>query len=383
MLGRSLLLASALIVGCGPKGPAPAGPPPLVQVAPVRQADVPVVREWVATLDGLVNAVIDAQVTGYLLKRTYREGSFVRAGDPLFEIDDRPFAAALEAAKAELARAGADKGKTELDVRRYRPLAETQAIARQELDNAIQADLGASARVQAARASLRRAEIDLGFTKIASPIDGIAGLAKAQVGDLVAPGGPELTTVSTVDPIRAFFSVSEQQYLAHVARRRSEGKGDEEPGAGIELTLVLSDGSVYPARGWILFADRQVDPRTGTVRVAGAFPNPDRTLKPGMFARVQATVDLKRGALILPQRAVLEVQGRNLAAVVTPEGTVSMRPVRIGVRVGPDCVAEEGLRPGDRVVAEGLQKVRDGLKVRVEPYAPELPPAAETPAEVR
>jgi len=361
-----------------------------VQVAEVTARDVPVVKEWIGTLDGRVNAEIRGQVTGYLLRQAYREGSFVRKGELLFEIDPRPFQAALNEARAKLAQAessvqqalgnlaqsNARLGKTELDVKRYAPLAATKAISQEEMDNAIQSQLEAKAAVEASQAAIETAraavvaakaavydmEVTLSFTKIASPIDGVAGLARIQVGDLVTPSGLPLTTVSTVDPIKAYFSVSEQEYLA-------QQRGGGPSGWAKDLELVLADGSVYPLKGTFFMADRQVDVGTGTLRVAVLFPNPGNVLRPGQYGRVRAMVGLRKGAALVPQRAVTELQGSYQVAVVGAGNKVAIRPVRLGERSGPLWVVEDGVQPGERVIVEGLQKVRSGVTVNPRPAA--------------
>lgn len=367
-LSAVLCLCLALLPGCKPPAkPSAQATPPGVEVVPVQQKDVPIYKEWVGTLEGDVNATISAQVSGYLTNRAYVEGSPVTSGQVLFQIDAGPFAAALAQAQAALAQAEAVKGKTKLDVERYTPLAKTDAISKQELDNAIQADLSADAQIEGAKAAVQQAELNLGFTTIRSPIDGVAGLAKAQVGDLVGPSFGPLTTVSKIDPIRAYFSVSEQLIYQALARRAAKGR-DAGAGPGIELELILANGEIYAEKGNIRFADNKVDPKTGTVTVVGEFPNPQRLLAAGMFARVHALVDEAKGALLVPQRAVTEMQGRYLVAVVGADSKVAIRPVLVGERVGTDWVVRApDLKPGDRVVAEGVQKVRDGMVVNAVP----------------
>lgn len=354
--------------------PPPAPPPLEVQTVTVQAADVPVVREWVATLDGTTNAVIRAQVPGYIIRQNYREGTLVKKGDLLFEIDDRTYLAALAQAEAELGQAKAQLGKTQLDVRRYTPLAATDAISKQELDNAVQADLAAKAQVAAAEASIDKARIDLGFTKVEAPIDGLSGFATVAIGDLVGPSSKELTTISTIDPIRAYYSPSEQEYLAYVARRHAEGVIDLEKDPGPVLTLTLADGTVYPEKGKVIFANRQINPRTGSIRLASAFPNPHGTLRPGMFARVTASIDTQHNAIIVPQRAITELQGKHQIVVVGPGGMPQIRLVKTGERQAGGWVVLEGLKPGEQVVVEGVQKIRPGVPVKAVPYTP---PAAK------
>jgi membrane fusion protein (multidrug efflux system) len=373
-----------------PEQARPAAAPVEVVVAPLTTQYVPVTKEWVGTLDGRINAEIRGQVTGYLLRQAYREGSFVRKGELLFEIDPRPFEAALNEARGRLAQAEssvqqalgnlaqsqARLGKAELDVKRYTPLAATKAISQEEMDNAVQSRLEAKAAVEAAqagietakaavaaaRAAVYDAEVKLGFTKIVAPIDGIAGLARIQVGDLVSPSGIPLTTVSTVDPIKAYFSVSEQEYLA---QQRAGGASRW----ARNLELILADGTVYGHKGSFFMEDRQVDLGTGTLRVAALFPNPGNVLRPGQYGRVRATVGLRKGATLVPQRAVSELQGTYQVAVVGEDNKVAIRPVRLGERYGTMWVVEEGVRPGEQVIVEGLQKVRTGVRVNPRPAA--------------
>jgi RND family efflux transporter MFP subunit len=355
----------AFIGGCEQKKEAPvaAAPPPEVEVTNVLQKDVPIYSEWVGTTDGLVNAKIRAQVTGYLAKQDYKEGSQVKKGDLLFEIDPRPFKAALDQAEAQLAQAKAKLGKTELDVKRYTPLARESAISQQELDDAIQANLAAKAGVESAQATVEQARLNLSFTRITSPIDGIAGTANAQIGDLVGPSQiGELTTVSTVNPIKVYFPISEQEYMEAARDMAKAGRSLNEP-AKTDLELILADGSVFPQKGTFSFAERQVDVKTGTIRVAALFPNPGDILRPGQFARVRALRQVKKDALLIPQRAVTELQGKFLVAVVGADNKVSIRPVKAANRVDSLWVIDEGLKPGDRVVVEGVQKVKEGQAV--------------------
>jgi len=339
--------------------------PPEVQVVEVMQKDVPIYQEWIGTMDGLVNATIRAQVSGYLIKQNYREGEPVKKGQVLFEIDPRPFQAALAQAQGELARQEAAHENARLTLARVKPLAEQNALSKKDLDDATSAELATQASVLAAKAAVQKAELDLEFTRITSPIDGIAGIAKAQLGNLVGPGSTEeLTTVSTVDPIKVYIQVSEQQYL------KAKG-GMEEREAHlreIPLQLILSDGSVYPYQGEFSLADRQVDVTTGTLKVAALFPNPGNWLRPGQFARVRAQVEVKKGALLVPQRAVTEMQGKYLVAVVGPENKADIRPIQVGERVDSQWVVTEGVKPGEKVVAEGTQKVKQDMPVTPKPF---------------
>jgi len=360
MLG-CLLLSST---GCNSGKAALAPSPPLVQVATVVQQDTPIYSEWVASLDGFVNAQIQPHVTGYVIRQDYREGSVVRKGQVLFEIDPRPFKAALDQAKAQLAGAGAALGKAKLDVERDTPLAQARAIAQSQLDTEVQAKLGAQAAVQSAQANVEQAELNVEWTKVTSLIDGIAGIAQVQIGNLVGPSSV-LTSVSQVDPIKTYFTVSEQEFTEFHRRFPTEASVEEQR-KRIPLELLLSDGSVYGQKGTIYFADRQVNPATGAIRIAGVFANPNNLLRPGEYGRVRASVKSYDGALLVPQRAVIELQGNYQVAVVGNDDKVNIRPVKVGDRVGPLWIVTEGLKPGERVVVEGVQKVRDGAPVKIE-----------------
>jgi RND family efflux transporter MFP subunit len=370
-LGTPVLLLAWLlpVSGCKKAGEQPAAMPPQVQVVAVEQRGVPVYLEFVGNLQGEVNATISAQVGGYLIARNYTEGSLVTNGQVLFQIQPASFEAALANARAQLAQAQAKKGKTALDVKRYTPLAATQAISQQELDDAIQSDLAADAEVQAGEASVQTAQINLDFTTIRSPVDGVAGLANAQIGDLVGPGSGALTSVAQINPIRVYFSVSQQLMTQIQERRLSAGGKLRELGdyRGPSLELVLASGSVYPRQGRVRFADNQVDVKTGTIRVVGEFDNPDGLLVPGMFVRVRALLETVPNALLVPQSAVVDMQGRYLLAVVGDDNKVSIRPVMVGETVGQLWVIKGNVKPGDRVVAEGVQKVRDGAEVNPVP----------------
>ena len=366
-------LLTGVCAGCKPKLPPPG--PTEVLVVRVVQKDVPLYREWVGSTDGVTNAVIHAQVTGYLLSLDYEEGRQVKKGDRLFQLDPRPFQAALDQAKGTLAQAEAQLGKTQLDVKRYTPLAKEQAISQQELDDAIQADLAAKAQVQTAKAAVEQAQFNLDFTHITSPIPGTVGISKVGVGDLISPSSGELTTVSTIDPIKTHFYLSEQEYLA--AAKQPKISGWRQGGPGPELTLHLADGSVYPSKGRIYAVDRQVDDKTGTIHLTALFENHEQLLRPGLFVRVQALIHTMRNALVVPQRAVNELQGKYQVAVVGNDGKVSVRPVTVGERIGSDWVIQEGLKAGEQVVVEGVQKARDGMTVVAKPF---VAPAAGQPA---
>jgi membrane fusion protein (multidrug efflux system) len=355
-----------------------------VEVVSVVQKDVPIFGEWIGTLDGFTNADVKAQVTGYLLRQGYLEGAFVKKGQLLFEIDPRPFQAALDQAQAQLmqtqaqlANAEATQMQAQLNVNKYTPLAQQQAASQQDLDNAVQTNVAAKATVlnskaaiQAAEAAVKTAQINLDFTRLIAPIDGIAGQAQLQVGALVNTSSSAITTVSTVDPIKVYFTVSESEYLDWNRRFPTETTR-EAAGKSLRLELILADGSTYPRDGTFYFADRQVNQSTGAIRIAGLFPNPGNILRPGGYGRVRTAVRVQKDALLVPQRAVSELQGGYQVAVVDGENKVTIRTVTVGDRVGTQWIIADGLRPGDRVVAEGVQKVRPGMQVKPKPYVPD------------
>ena len=390
---RSLLIGGVLcltligvIIGAKrpskPASAAAASAPPDVEVVQVMQDEVPIYGEWIGTLDGLVNADVRAQVTGYLQRQVYQEGAFVRQGQLLFQIDPRPFQAAVDQAqgqlaqaKAMLANAEAVQGRTELDVKRYTPLAKEQAASQQDLDNAVQNNLAAKATVETAKAqiatdeaALETAKINLEFTHLVAPIDGIAGQAQLQVGALVTPGSTPVTSVSTLDPIKVYFTVSEPQYLWWRKRFPTETSRLAADKA-LRLQLILADGSTYGHEGRFYFADRQVNVSTGAIRIAGLFPNPGNNLRPGGYAKVRAVISIQHGALLVPQRAVSELQGGYQVAVVDGNNKVNVRAVSVGDRVGARWIVTSGLNQGERVVAEGVQKVRTGARVNPKPFA--------------
>ena len=358
------------LAACKGKPHAAAPAPPLVEVTTVTQADVPLYHEWIGVLDGLVNAHIRAQVTGYLVSQNYREGDPIKKGDLLFEIDRRPFQAALDQAKGQLAQAEARLGKTELDVKRYAPLVKDKAISQEEYDDAVQANLEAQAAVVSARAQVEQTDLNLGFTRIISPIDGIASIANGQIGDLVGPSTGELTTVSTVDPIKVYYNVTEQAYINFTKLFATERDRYERLGK-LEIELILADGAAYPLKGRIYAADRQISPTTGALRVAALFPNPNNALRPGEFGRVRVKFDVASGALLVPQRAVTELQGSYQVAVVETENKIHIQPVRVGERSGTLWVIQEGLHPGQVIVVEGIQKVRERMVVTTSNAPPE------------
>jgi len=371
---QAVLCSSVLIAaGCssGSSAAPAAPPPPSVEVAPVIQRDTPIYNDWVAVLDGYVNAQIQPRVSGYIIKQNYSEGEAVRTGDVLFEIDPRPFMATLDQAKAQLAQAEAQLGKATLDVERDTPLAEARAIARSQLDTETQAKLGAQASVLAAKATVEQAQLDVEFTKVTSLVTGIAGIARVQIGNLVGPSSV-LTSVSQVDPIKAYFTVSEQVFI-DFRRRFPTEQSRLEQRKRMPLQLVLGDGSVYEHIGTIQFADREISGATGTIRVAGVFPNPSGLLRPGGYGRVRFSLNTVEGALLVPQRAVTELQGSHQVAVVGDDSKVSIRPVVVGDRVGNLWIVTSGVKPGERVIVEGLLKVREGAVVKVvEPKSPQV-----------
>jgi len=345
-----------------------------VVVAEVIHKDVPVFQEWVGTTEGNISAQIRARVQGYLQKRTYEEGSLVHTGDLMFVIDPRPYQSALDQAKGELGRAEAAMTKTQQDVARYTPLAAQQAISQEELDNAVQATRAAKATADSARAAVEKAQLNLDWTQVKSPIDGIAGIAVAQVGDLVGES-TVLTTVSQVDPIKVSVPISEQDYLKFASRLSVPPPKDREG----KLELVLSDGSVYPERGKVSVANREVDVKTGTLMIVALFPNPRNLLRPGQYAKVRATTDTHKDAMLVPERAVQDLQGTRQVAVVGADNKVSMRAVQTGPSMGNLIVINAGLKPGERVVVDGVQKVRDGVTVTPKPAEP-APSATAKPA---
>jgi membrane fusion protein (multidrug efflux system) len=360
-LAIALALTCAGLSGCDSTKATTAPPPPTVQVATVIQQDVPIYSDWVATLDGYVNAQIQPHVSGYIIKQNYREGSVVQKGQVLFEIDPRPFKAALDQAKGQLAQAEAQLGKAAIDVERDTPLAQAKAIAQAQLDTEIQAKLGAQASVLAAKAQVEQAALNLEWTKVTSLITGIAGIAQVQIGNLVSPTSI-LTSVSQVDPIKAYITVSEQEFT-DFHRRFPDEASVERQRKLIPLQLILSDGTIYERPGTISFADREINPQTGAIRIAGLFPNPNNLLRPGGFGRVRLAARSQPGALLVPQRAITELQGGQQLAVVGDDNKVSIRAVKCADRVGTMWIVTEGVKPGERVITEGLQKVRDGVVV--------------------
>lgn len=362
-VGVLLILMGALVLpGCRNSHTRETQEVQTVAVADIIVKDVPVYTEWTASTDGLVNAVIRAQVQGYLVEQDYKEGDFVKKGQVLFKIDPRTFQAALERSKGQLGQTKARWETARANLERIKPLVQRRAISLKDLDDAVGAEEAARAAVEETQAVVEKAEVDLGFTKITSPIAGIAGIAKAQIGNLVGTGSiEELTTVSTVDPIKVYVSMSEPEYLQYVQQGGRYGQR-------LPLQMILADGRVHPHKGSFAFADRQVDVKTGTIKVAALFPNPGNVIRPGQFARVIAETTIKKGALLVPQRAVTELQGGYQVAVVGPHNKVSIRPVKAAEIVDDLWVIDKGLKPGERVIAEGIQKVKEGSLVTVKPF---------------
>jgi membrane fusion protein (multidrug efflux system) len=380
-LAKAFIVAVVLIVsGCGKKTvQTEAPPPPEVLVTQVVKADVPIVSEWVGTLDGSENADIRARVTGYLQKRAYQEGSYVKEGDLLFEIDPRPFEAALAEAKSQLAEARAIQLATKADFARSQELFDKKVISVQEFENKRQLNEASVAKVGALEAAVQTAQLNLDFTKIAAPVDGIAGIAKAQIGDLVGTGGSAttLTTVSQIDPIRLYFPISEKDYKLHAnTLKAAMQQPDSERAEAAEM--VFADGTVYSRKGKFSFVDRQVDPTTGTILVAANFPNPDHTLRPGQFAKARAVVENIPGALLVPERALMELQGSYQIGVLGADNKAEIRSIKIGPRFKRQVVVTEGLKEGEKVIVEGIQKVRPGMILTAKPYQEPKADAADS-----
>jgi membrane fusion protein, multidrug efflux system len=370
-LVKAFVIAVVFILsGCSKKTvKTEAPPPPEVFVTQVVKADVPIVGEWVGTLDGSENADIRARVTGYLQKRDYQEGSYVKEGDLLFEIDPRPFQAALAEAKSQLTQQQAIQLATKADFERSQELFDKKVISVQEFENKRQLNEANVAKVGALEAAVQTAQLNLDFTRITAPVDGIAGLAQAQIGDLVGTGGSAttLTTVSKIDPIRLYFPLSEKDYQEHGALlKQAMQKPNSERQEVIEM--VFADGTVYPQKGKFSFVNRQVDPTTGTILIAANFPNPDHTLRPGQFAKARAAIDKISGALLVPERALVELQGSYQIGIIGEDNKAEIRPIKIGPRFNRQVVVTEGLKEGEKVIVEGIQKVRPGMVLIAKPY---------------
>lgn len=372
-----LLLSASLLSGCNQK-PAPAAPPQAlpVTVVQVRPTDVPVSGEWVGTLDGYVNAQIQPQASGYLVKQNYREGAQVTKGQILFQIDSRPFQAALDQAKGQLdqakgqvQQAQAQLGLADINVKRDTPLAQARAIAKSQLDNDTQGKAQSEAAVQSAQASVSSAEaavatarLNLGFTQVRSLIAGVAGQATTQVGNLVSPQSV-LTSISQLNPIKAYFSISDSEYLALTERAR-QGNGDLlKNAAAVPLTLTLSNGEAFPLKGHIAFVDRQMNAQTGAIRIAAAFPNPGNVLRPGQFGRISASTEMRHGALLIPQVAIQELQGLQQVYIAGADGKAHLATVKLGPQIGTNWLVEDGVASGALIITDNLQKLREGAPV--------------------
>ena len=365
----ALLILESLFAGCSRK-PAQTDPaPPEVFVTTVTPKDVPRVLERVATLDGFINANINAQVQGYIVSREYTEGSVVKVGDLLFQIDPRPFEAALAQAKGTLAKDKATQVKADADQKRALDLFNKQVISDSERDTATAAAESTRANVEADQAAVQQTELNLGYTKIIAPIEGVAGFAKAQVGDLVSPTSGPLTTVSQIDPIKAIVTTGEGPFTDFVSRHPDPKERDAYV-KSLQFELILGNGEVYPQKGKFYALDRSLDPRTGSIHYEVTFPNPGNILRPGQFGKVRFVADMKKGAMVIPQEAVSDLQGSSQVAVVGNDNKVSIRPVQMGERIGAMWEVTEGLKPGDKVIVQGIQKAREGALVTVKEWTP-------------
>jgi RND family efflux transporter MFP subunit len=371
----TVLICLSLSLGCSRKQSkvAPNAPEVLVTVATPK--DVPDVRESVATLDGLVNATITPRVSGHIISQDYKEGTAVKKGDPLFQIDPRPFEQALAQAKATLEKAQATQLKADQDQKRALELFSRKVTSEQERDTALQAAAASKGDTEADQAAVKSAELNLEYTKITAPIDGVAGFATAQVGDLVGPSSGPLTTISQVDPIKAVVTAGEQDFTEFVTRYPDPEKREERL-RNFEFELILGNGAVYPQKGKFYALDRNIDARTGSIRFEVTFPNPGNLLRPGQFGRVRVVYDTRKGALLVPEEAVTELQGNYQVAVVGDDNKASIRPVKVGQHFGGMWEITEGLRPGERVIVQGAQKVQEGTAVTAKLWAP----PAQTPA---
>ena len=363
------LICGSLFVGCSRKPAQTAAAPPEVLVTTVTPHDVPRVLERVATLDGFINANINAQVQGNIISRDYTEGSVVKKGDLLFRIDPRPFEAALAQAKGTLAKDKANQVKADADEKRAHDLFKKKVISDQERDTAIAAAGSSRANVEADQAAVETAELNLGYTKVTAPIDGLAGFANKQVGDLVGPSTGLLTTVSQIDPIKAVVTAGEGPFTDFVSRHPDATERNAYVKT-LEFQLILGNGEIYPHKGNFYALDRSLDPKTGSIRYYVTFPNPGNVLRPGQFGKVRFVADMKKGAMVIPQEAVNELQGGYQVAVVDQNNKASIRPVKMGERIGAMWEVNDGLKPGDRVIVQGAQKVREGSPVKVKEWTP-------------
>src|SRR5947207_4325249 len=374
----ALAIGVSFATGCSRKAPQPGPPPPEVLVTTVKPQDVPRVLERVATLDGFINANINAQVQGYIVSRDYQEGGVVKKGDLLFKIDSRPFEAALAQAKGTLAKDKANQVKADADEKRALDLVNKKVISDQERDTAIAAAGSSRANVEADEAAVKQAELNLGYTRITALISGVAAIATAQVGDLVGPNTGPLTTVSQLDPIKAIVTAGEGPFTDFVSRHPDSDERQRYVNS-LEFDLILGNGNVYPQKGKFYALDRNLDPKTGAIRYEVTFPNPGNILRPGQFGKIRFVADMKKGALVVPQEAVTELQGSFQVAVVDQNHRVSIRPVKMGERIGAMWEVTEGLKPGDKVVVQGLQKAREGSTVKVKEWTP--PPGQQIAAD--
>lgn len=388
VLTKTLRIAAALLLGiasgCSRKAEQVAPATPEVLVTMVMPKDVPVLKEGVATLEGFITANINAQVQGYIISRDYKEGSLVKKGDLLFQIDPRPFEATLDQAKGNLAVAQSNRTKADADVKRAIKLFQEKVISDQERDTYINSASSTKANVQAAEAAVRQAEVNLGYTKIIAPIDGIVGIATAHVGDLVGPGTGPLTTISQVDPIKAAVNIGEQSFTEFITDHPDPDERERYL-QGLEFDLRLADGNPYPHKGKFYAEDRNLDTKTGSIRMEFTFPNPGNRLRPGQFGKVRAVIKVAKGALVIPEQAVTELQGNRLVAVVDSENKIAMRPVKLGERSAGMWQVIDGVKPGEKVVVQGLMKVPPGSTVTVKEWTPpaekvtstEAPPAKD------
>src|SRR5215467_6647970 len=379
--GFSIAAAALLLVSvstaCSRKAEQVAPPAPEVLVTTVIPKDVPVFHEGVATLEGFNNANINAQVQGYIISRDYKEGSVVKKGDLLFQIDPRPFQATLDQAKGQLAVAQSNRTKADADVKRALKLFQEKVISDQERDTYINSASSTNANVQAAEAAVRQAEVNLSYTKITAPIDGIVGIATAHVGDLVGPGTGPLTTISQVDPIKVAVNVGEQSFTEFITDHPDPDERERYL-QGLQFDLNLADGSLYPPKGKFYAEDRNLDTKTGAIRMEFTFPNPGNRLRPGQFGKVRAVIKVAKGALVVPEQAVTELQGNRLVAVVDGENKIAMRPVKMGERSGGMWQVIDGVKPGEKVVVQGLMKVPPGSTVTVKEWTPPAEGVAST-----
>src|SRR5881394_3620035 len=368
VFGAELLSVLLFAASCSRKPAQVAPNAPEVLVTTVKPQDVPRVLERVATLDGFINANINAQVQGYIVSRDYKEGSLVKKGDLLFQIDPRPFEAALAQAKGTLAKDKANLTKADADEKRALDLFNRKVISDQERDTAVAAAGSSRANAQADEAAVKQTELNLGYTKVTAPIDGIAGFTNAQVGDLVNPTSGALTTVSQIDPIKALVTAGEGPFTDFVSRH-PDPKEREAYIRSVEFELILGNGTVYPHKGKFYALDRSLDPRTGSIRYYVTFPNPGNILRPGQFGKVRFVADMKKGAMVIPQEAVNELQGSYQVAVVGDDNKVSILPIQMGRRIGAMWEVTQGLKAGDKVIVQGVQKVREGSAVTVKEWA--------------